>query len=73
MDISESASRVMGCRNAKPPINHAIKHKQEAEIKEQVAEFLASGGKVLVMPSVGVGAKDLTYKERNDSTYVKGA
>ncbi len=68
MDISESVERVMGCRNAKPPINHDIKHREECEIREQVARFLSDGGKIQELPS-GTRAKELTYKQRNDSTH----
>jgi hypothetical protein len=34
------------CSNAKPPIDHRIKHQQEADLKCAVAEFMAKGGKV---------------------------
>lgn len=68
MNISESVDRVMGCRNAKPPINHDIKRKEEQEIKDQTAEFLAKGGEVELLQSNN-RANDLTFKQKNDSTY----
>lgn len=34
------------CSNAKPPINHTIKRKEEAEIKQLVVEFKKKGGKI---------------------------
>ena len=58
------------CTNAKPPINHTIKHKEEAEIKAEIAEFKACGGKIEKLKSVGIKTKPRSYKEVNDSTYV---
>ena len=71
MDIS-SVSEARTCSNAKPPINSDIKHAQEAEIKSQVAEFKKKGGKIKRLKSVGSPAKSMTYKEVNDSTYLRG-
>ena len=58
------------CSNAKPPIDHAIKYKEEAEIKDQIAEFLASGREIEQLASVGLMGASKTYKQVNDSTYV---
>jgi len=58
------------CSNAKPPINHTIKHKEEAEIKDLIAEFKANGGKIKKLKSAGIKTKPRSYKEVNDSTFV---
>lgn len=58
---------VMQCRNAKPPINHDIKHAQEAEIKKQVAAFKRSGGKIEKLKNTHSEQK--TYKQVNDSYF----
>tara|TARA_R110000850_G_scaffold64366_1_gene144659 strand:+ start:362 stop:580 length:219 start_codon:yes stop_codon:yes gene_type:complete len=55
------------CSNAKPPIDHAIKYKEEAEIKDQIAEFLASGREIEQLASTI--AENKTFKERNDSYF----
>lgn len=68
MELS-AVEGVMQCRNAKPPINHDIKHAQEAEIKKQVAAFKRSGGKIEKLKSMQSNSKSMTYKEVNDSTY----
>ena len=55
------------CSNAKPPIDHTIKYAQEAEIKDQIAEFLASGREIEQLASTI--AENKTFKERNDSYF----
>tara|TARA_R110000851_G_scaffold88070_5_gene192192 strand:+ start:614 stop:847 length:234 start_codon:yes stop_codon:yes gene_type:complete len=60
------------CINAKPPINHDAKHAQNAIISDDVSAFLARGGVVEVIQDFGRTAKAMTYKQRNDSTYVRG-
>jgi len=67
--ISESISNIRQCSNAKPPINHDIKHAEEAEIKVLIAEFKSNGGKIIKIASFGSPTKMFTYKQRNDSTY----
>ena len=61
------------CSNAKPPIDHSIKYAQEAEISEQVAKFLKTGGKIKKIAGVGLVGVSKTYKQVNDSTYVAEA
>lgn len=58
------------CSNAKPPINHSIKHSEEAELKALVAEFKKKGGKITKLKSIGAKTKPVTYKQVNDSTYI---
>lgn len=58
------------CTNAKPPINHTIKYAEEAELKAEIAEFEANGGKIKKLKGVGIKTKPRSYKEVNDSTYV---
>jgi hypothetical protein len=69
---SESIANQRQCSNAKPPINHDIKYAEEADIKDQIAKFLASGREIEQVAGIGNNAKQLTYKERNDSTFVSG-
>lgn len=69
---SEAIANQRQCSNAKPPINHDIKYAQEAEISDHVAEYLKAGGKIDIVPSIGNTAKPMTYKQRNDSTFVSG-
>ena len=68
----EAINSMRLCSNAKPPINHDIKHAQEAEISEHVAKFLANGGEIEVLESNVATAKVMTFKQVNDSTYVGG-
>lgn len=56
--------------NAKPPINHDEKYAHAERIKSEIEEFLASGGKIEKLESVGIKTKPMTYKEVNDSTYI---
>ena len=65
----EAINNMRLCSNARPPINHTIKHAQEAEISEHVAKFLANGGEIKQMESVGSKSKPMSYKEVNDSTF----
>ena len=59
------------CSNAKPPINHTIKRKEEAEIDQLIAEFKANGGKIKKLKDVGIKTKPRSYKEVNDSTFIE--
>lgn len=75
MNIQEQSEVIANqrqCHNAKPPINHDIKHAEEAEINNHVAEYLKAGGKIDIVPSIGSTAKPMTCKQRNDSTFVSG-
>lgn len=73
MNIQEQSiaiSNIRQCSNAKPPINHDIKHAEEAELNKQIAEFLDNGGKIKVIASFGSPSKFLTFEQWNRSTYV---
>ena len=66
---SESIANQRQCHNAKPPINHDIKHAEEAELNSQIAKFLDNGGKIKVISSFGSPSRHLTFKQGNDSTH----
>jgi hypothetical protein len=58
------------CSNAKPPINHKEKRKQEASLSSDIEKFLAKGGVINAVDDFGYVSKEMTYKEVNDS-YLK--
>lgn len=76
MNIQEQSEVIANqrrCHNAKPPINHDIKYAQEAEIKKQVADFIASGREIKQLDGIGMVSNSKIYKQVNDSTYIKKA
>ena len=66
----EAISAMNLCKNARPPSPCKIKREQESEIKDLTAQFLAKGGEIKQMESVGSKSKPMSYKEVNDSTFV---
>tara|TARA_R110002049_G_scaffold143473_5_gene305586 strand:+ start:644 stop:856 length:213 start_codon:yes stop_codon:yes gene_type:complete len=66
MELS-AVEGVMQCRNAKPPINHAIKRKAEADLKKEIAAFKRSGGKIEKLKNTHSEQK--TYKQVSDSYF----
>jgi hypothetical protein len=66
----EAVNSMRQCINAKPPINHKEKRKQEVKLSSDIEKFLAKGGVISAVDDFGYVSKEMTYKEVNDS-YLK--